>query len=322
MNGSGFTQMFFRRPQARAELRAVDFPLESAAWPVLVVSALGEIVLANAFARAVFGTADGQPPKRLVGLWTFDNGCSAEQFMRQLESSSTATFPLKLQTTKEGLVGFVVHVSAWPQAEGKKDFIFQVHARPAAPKPVPVSAPAPEEAVPDAQSLTVQQKLLCALQLTRTVAMDFNNALTSILGHATHMLSQMPVDHPWRTSVQQIEKAAGRATQVAFDLSAFSREERETQPDTTGNLNQLVRKHVELARGRAHANVNWRVNLANTLFSAPFSESKLGQAVDKILDNASEAVGKEGTISVSTHNREVEEPVEDGRITLALGSYV
>ena len=41
-----------------------------------------------------------------------------------------------MQTTKEGLVGFVVHVSAWPQAEGKKDFIFQVHARPAAPKPV------------------------------------------------------------------------------------------------------------------------------------------------------------------------------------------
>ena len=342
MKGSGFTQMFFRRPQAQADAKATGFPLETAAWPVLVVSAVGEVVQANAFARAVFGGADGLPPKRLVGVWTFENGCSAEQFLRQLDNGSTFTFPLKLQTAKEGLVGFLVHISPWQQ-ELRKEFIFQIHTRPAAPaaKSPATSATSTEPATgqsttsataavqvaqaksdSDATALTLQQKLLCALQLTRTVAMDFNNALTSILGHTTHVLSQMPPDHPWRSSVQQIEKAAERATQVSFDLSSFSREEKEAQPDTSGNLGKLVRKLVDQYKSRSAGTVVWRVNLETRLFSAPFSEAKLAQAVEKILDNAIEAVGAEGTVSVSTQNRDHSRLTEDGRVTLQPGTYV
>lgn len=332
MKGSGFTQMFFRRPPGKADVKTTDFPLEAAAWPVLVVTTLGEISQANAFACAVFGGADGLPPKRLVGLWTFDNGCSAEQFLRQIETSSTATFPLKLQTAKEGLVSFLVHIAPW-QHEGRRDFIFQVHARPAArptpaetPATAPAPASAPTEAPPppaiEAHTLTLQQKLVCALQLTRTVAMDFNNALTSIMGHTTHVLSQMPTDNPWRGSLQQIEKAAERATQVSFDLSAFSREEREAQPDTSGNLNKLLRKLVDQRKASTASPVNWRVNLENRLFSTPFSEQKLAQALDKILDNAIEALGPEGTVSVSTQNRRLDELTEDGRVTLQPGTYV
>ena len=337
MKGTGFTQMFFRRPQAKADAKTSDFPLESASWPVLVVNATGEVAQANVFARAVFGGADGLPPKRLVSIWTFENGCSAEQFLRQLDSGSTFTFPLKLQTTKEGLVAFVVHISQWLRDE-KKEFVFQVHSRPsAAPVPKPVvsslasaddSAPAPpptaaeEKSANDATALTLQQKLLCALQLTRTVAMDFNNALTSILGHTTHVLGQMPPDHPWRGSVQQIEKAADRAAQVSFDLSAFSREEKEAQPDTSGNLNKLMRKQVDQFKARTAVGVIWRVNLENRLFAAPLNEAKLAQAVEKILDNAIEAVGTEGTVSVSTQNRDHQRPAEDGNITLQPGTYV
>lgn len=343
MKGTGFTQMFFRRPQARADAKAAEFPLETASWPVLVVGPTGEVLQANAFARAVFGGADGLPPKRLVGIWTFENGCSAEQFLRQLDSGSTFTFPLKLQTTKEGLVGFLVHVSPWQQ-DGKKEFIFQIHPRPsgaASPKATATTTTPAETAASqstalaaaavataetksdaDATALTLQQKLLCALQLTRTVAMDFNNALTSIMGHATHVLGQMPPDHPWRGSVQQIEKAAERATQVSFDLSSFSREEKEAQPDTSGNLGKLVRKLVDQYKGRSPSSVIWRVNLETRLFSAPFSEAKLAQAVEKILDNAIEAVGAEGTVSVSTQNRDHSRVTEDGRVTLQPGTYV
>lgn len=168
----------------------------------------------------------------------------------------------------------------------------------------------------------LEQKLLCALQLTRTVAMDFNNALTSILGHTTHVLGQMPPEHQWRGSVQQIEKAAERAAQVAFDLSTFSREEQEAQPEAAGNLNQLVRKLVDQFKGRAAGGVSWRVNLETRQFSAPFSEAKLAQALEKILDNAVEAVGAEGTLSVSTQNRDLSRPTEDGRVTLQPGTYV
>ena len=338
--------MFFRRPASKADEKDVDFPLEAAAWPVLIVDASGDISKANAYARAVFGGTDGNPPKRLVGIWTFDNGCSAEQFLKQLEQTATPVFPLKLQTTKDGLMPFNVHINPWI-SDARKSFVFQVHARPTLPSgakpasPVAVQAPpqpdhangspaaAPVETatVQPAQAepgsaVTLQQKLLCALQLTRTVAMDFNNALTSILGHTTHVLGQMPPDHPWRGSVQQIEKAADRATQVSFELSAFSREEKEAQPDLSGNLNKLIRKLLDQFKDHYPEAVTWRPNLEVRLFSAPFNEAKLGQALEKILENAVEAVGSSGTISVSTQNRDHDTTFTDGRITLPPGTYV
>jgi signal transduction histidine kinase/FixJ family two-component response regulator len=346
MKGSGFTQMFFRRPHSEAG--AADFPLEAAAWPVLIVNAQGEITRGNAFAHAVFGGADDQLPKRLVGLWTPENGCSAEQFVRQLDSGVAFVFPLKLQTTKEGSVAFVVHVSPWQQ-NGKKQFIFQVHTKPTPRNATPPESPAqvlsgaadPPPAAPrngpseetqtapqapdskaEPDALKVQQKLQCALQLTRTVSMDFNNALTSIMGHATHVLGLMPADHPWRDSIQQIEKAADRATQVAFDLASFSQEEKPSDTDTAGNLSRFVRKLVDHYKGQSGSGINWRLTLESRLFSASFSESKLSQALEKILDNATEAVGDGGTVSVSTQNCELTKPQEEGSVTLPAGTYV
>ncbi|MEN9572590.1 MAG: hypothetical protein RL514_445 [Verrucomicrobiota bacterium] len=331
MTGSGFTQLFSRRPAPNAEPKKTDFPLETAGWPVLLVDGSGEILRANACACSVFGGADGLPPKRLVGLWTFDNGCSAEQFLKQLDKASAPVFPLKLQTSKEGLLPFVVHINHW-QLAGQKAFLFQILTRSApAPKPAersepaPVTPVAPPPVLPDPAmntAVTLQQKLLCALQLTRTVAMDFNNALTSILGHTTHVLAQMQSDHPWRSSVLQIEKAAGRATQVSFELSAFSREEKEAQPDLSGNLNKLVRKLVDQSKNFNANTLVWRPNLEARLFSAPFNEAKLGQALEKIIENAVEAAGATGTISVATQNRDHASPLTDGRVTLPPGTYV
>lgn len=343
MKGSGFTQLFSRRPAPPSEPKKTDFPLETAGWPALLVDAGGEILRANACACAVFSGADGLPPKRLVSLWTFDNGCSAEQFLKQLDQAAAPVFPLKLQSSKGGLQPFVVHINPWPAA-GQKAFLFQILTRsgpaPAA-KPTERSEPptalsaapvevgttvSPPPVLPDPaehpSAVTLQQKLLCALQLTRTVAMDFNNALTSILGHTTHVLAQMPPEHPWRSSVQQIEKAAGRATQVSFELSAFSREEKEAQPDLSGNLNKLVRKLVEQSKSFNANSLVWRPNLEARLFSAPFNEAKLGQALEKIIENAVEAVGTTGTISVATQNRDHASPLTDGRVTLPPGTFV
>ena len=59
-----------------------------------------------------------------------------------------------------------------------------------------------------------KQKLDCALQLARSVALDFNNALTSILGHASLLLSKAEAGHPWRSSLNEIEKSAAKAAEI------------------------------------------------------------------------------------------------------------
>src|SRR5258705_2001104 len=72
-----------------------------------------------------------------------------------------------------------------------------------------------------------KQKLDCAMQLTRTVALDFNNALTTILGHASYVIGQMENNQKWRFSLGEIEKAAEKAAEIANDLASFSLEEKD-----------------------------------------------------------------------------------------------
>ena len=91
-----------------------------------------------------------------------------------------------------------------------------------------------------------QTKLDCALQLSRTVALDFNNALTSILGHTSLILSKMEPNHPWRSSLVEVEKSAEKAAETAHDLAAFSRQDKDACGQVAGNLNDLLRRTVEL----------------------------------------------------------------------------
>jgi hypothetical protein len=60
----------------------------------------------------------------------------------------------------------------------------------------------------DRSAAHTSQKLERALQLTRTVALDFNNALTGILGHTSLVLSQIEPNHPWRASLLEVGKSS------------------------------------------------------------------------------------------------------------------
>src|SRR5205085_5684572 len=86
-------------------------------------------------------------------------------------------------------------------------------------------------------SLAHKQKLDCALQLARTVSLDFNNVLTSILGHTSLLLARIEPSHPWRNSLLEVEKSAARAAEIASDLGTFSRQEKETRAQADWNLN-------------------------------------------------------------------------------------
>ena len=79
-------------------------------------------------------------------------------------------------------------------------------------------APGETKTAPDAGGMMLKQKLDCALQLARTVSLDFNNALTSILGHTSLLLSKAEPGHPWRHSLMEVEKSAARAAEIANEL--------------------------------------------------------------------------------------------------------
>jgi signal transduction histidine kinase len=278
------------------------FALENAGWPALLVNNAGTIQRANQAAVKQFGPALAGGTS-LSSIWSSENGSTAEQFIAQWERSPSTTVTLKFRV-KGASHSFLVSLCAFTR-DGQKFFVFQL--------------------LPDSGaelSLAQKQKLDCALQLARTVSLDFNNALTSILGHTSLLLSQMEVNHPWRTSLMEVEKSAAKAAEIASDLGAFSRQEKEPRAQSAGNLNSIVQRSIEIFQGTPGAAVQWNPLLGRQLFAARFDEAKIQQVFVKILENAVQSIQSSGKITVQTRNVELSEASQDRELRLAPGTYV
>lgn len=306
----------------------VGFPLELADWPAILVDASGTVRRANQAALTVFGPGLEAAPALAASLWAPENEVRAEQFLAQWERAPTTVVTLKLRAKGGVTLDFQTHLCPVLK-EGQKLFLFQFF-RPAPAHAAPggeASASAPAEHVPPAsegaEEASVQrQKLECALQLARTVALDFNNALTSILGHVSLLLGKMEPTHPWRNSLLEVEKSAERAAEVAHHLVAFSRQDKEPHAVGEGNVNQLLQRALNLFRAAPGRRVEWVLQLEKRLFSVTIDEAKVQQAFVKILENAAEAVSDAGTITVRTRNVSFAEPRQDGLARLPAGNYV
>jgi nitrogen-specific signal transduction histidine kinase/CheY-like chemotaxis protein len=167
-----------------------------------------------------------------------------------------------------------------------------------------------------------KQKLDCALQMARSVALDFNNALTSILGYSSLLLSKAEANHPWRRALMEVEKSAAKAAEIANDLAEFSNQEKEVHGQQAGNLNTVLQRCVETFQNSNKEPATWRLQLEQRLFAAKFDEAKIQQAFIKILENAVESFKGSGRISVLTRNVELAEATQDRNVKLAAGTYV
>lgn len=286
------------------------FCLENASWPALLVDATATVRKASAGAKSIFGGSLEGEPTLAGSLWAKENEGTAEQFVSKLQRTPTQSVTLKLRL-KDGTIGaFQTWITRTETGAGTY-YIFQLFKDSKG-----------NDVTTETLATAQKQKLDCALQLTRTVALDFNNALTTILGHASLLLGKLDSAHPWRTSLVEIEKSAEKAAEIAHDLAAFSRQDKDAKAQQAGNLNELVRRTVDLFRNVEGQEINWNIEFQDRLFSVNFDEAKMQQAFMKILENASQALQGFGKVVVSTRNHEFAEAFEDGGIKLPAGNYV
>jgi signal transduction histidine kinase/CheY-like chemotaxis protein len=305
-----------------------DFVLEKAAWPAFLLEENGTICRANQAARDNFGLSarDGRSLSALLR-----NGEASEPgaLLSQQAVAGRGRLYLRLVGGRdEAFVSQVTRVGR----EGLNYFILQLFKESSAPsasnqttaetaqKNEPTAKPQPS-AGQDA-NLAHKQKLDCALQLARSVALDFNNALTSILGHASLLLSKTEPNHPWRNSLSEIEKSAAKAAEITNDLAAFSRQEKDVRTQTSGNVNALLERTIEAFQNTRPARVPITRQLERKLFTANFDEAKMQQAFVKIFENAIESIKDRGGITVQTRNLELSEPTQDRTAKLNPGNYV
>jgi two-component system cell cycle sensor histidine kinase/response regulator CckA len=309
------------------------FALENASWPALLVDVSGGIRAASQGARSAFGQIITTRPTLDQSIWSRENEQTPEQFFSSYDELSDTPYEIRfkgrdgstasyqvhvclLQLNDEGL--FLLQIFKAPAAEAKED----VAPQPAPPQNGTALLVRTETGAVVEVSVAHKQKLDCAMQLIRTVALDFNNALTSILGHASLLLGKIETKHPLRSSLVEIEKSAQRAGEIANDLAAFSRQEKDTKAQSHGNLNDVVRRSVDVFKQTQAETIQWKLDLQNRPFSANFDEAKMQQAFIKILENAVQAMENFGTIYVNTRNTELNEPLKDGAVRLEPGAYI
>lgn len=285
------------------------FALENAGWPALLVDGASTILRANQAAVKLFGPAlEGASPL-LSAIWAPENSANPEAFLAHWERAPAASVPLKYRI--KGNTQTVVTAICSRAHDGQRYFLFQL---------------LPEQAASEGRtgesSSAQKQKLDCALQLARTVSLDFNNALTIVLGHTSLLLSKMEPGNPWRASLLEVEKSAAKAAEIASDLAAFSRQEKEVPNQAAGNLNSILQRTVESFQNAPGNQIGWSLQLERKLFTAKFDEAKMQQAFMKILENAVQAISGAGRITVHSRNLELAEATQDRNVRLVPGAYV
>ncbi|MDB6055700.1 MAG: putative Histidine kinase [Verrucomicrobiales bacterium] len=318
----------------------VAFVLESADWPALLIEKPGTIRRCNSSAVEQFGQGIMGSSSSLMQIWSGENGMTPEEFVHRGETAS-ADFPnfLRLRLRSGRTQQFRSHVNP-VHRDGHQYLVLQLfvsdetsNSNRAAALPAAISeaydAPVEAEAEQRLENATImdssaahKQKLDCALQLARSVALDFNNALTSILGHTSLLLGKMEITHPWRSSLVEVEKSASRAAEIANDLGSFSRQEKDAKVQTSGNLNTLLQRVTDLFPSSDAQPLKWHLELERKLFSSNFDEAKIQQALVKVIENAVQSMPHGGTITVHSKNLEVLEPIQDRNVKLNPGNYI
>lgn len=308
------------------------FALEHAGWPALLVDAAGHIRAVSLGAKNTFGQIVVTRPILGQSVWSRENDQTPEEFFACFDEMNDGPVELRFKGRDGSTCSYQTHICPMMH-DGEELFLLQIFRtsqggskNPEAPAAAPARAPEParqhDQAAVMEASLAQKQKLDCAMQLIRTVALDFNNALTSILGHASLLLGKLDNKHPLRMSLVEIEKSAQRAGEIAHDLAAFSRQERDTRAQTSGNVNEVLRRTIEFFKETQPETVLWISDYQRGPYTANFDEAKMQQAFIKILENAVQAMESFGTVNIRTSNVDVTETLKDGGAKLTPGAYV
>jgi PAS domain S-box-containing protein len=150
------------------------------------------------------------------------------------------------------------------------------------------------------QQLLQAQKMESVGRLAGGVAHDFNNLLTVILSYTTILSRSVGQDHPFCGDLQEIERAARRATDLTRQLLAFSR--KQVMQPRVMDLNQVVAAAERMLRRLIGEDIEL-VNIPGTALGKVFSDpGQIEQVIMNLAVNARDAMARGGRLTIETAN--------------------
>ncbi|MCR4339710.1 MAG: PAS domain S-box protein, partial [Gemmatimonadaceae bacterium] len=166
------------------------------------------------------------------------------------------------------------------------------------------------------------QKLEAIGRVTGGVAHDFNNLLTVILSYTQILLTDIADSDPRREDVQEIQRAAERATTLTRQLLAFSRKQA-IQPHRI-DITAVVRDTEKMLRRLLSDAVELRlVSSAEQLYVLA-DAGQLEQILVNLAVNAGDAMPQGGVLTISMDEMEVSDAEYSSRhmgVDVPIGAY-
>jgi two-component system cell cycle sensor histidine kinase/response regulator CckA len=169
------------------------------------------------------------------------------------------------------------------------------------------------------EQLRQSQKLESVGMLAGGIAHDFNNLLTVITGYSELTVSRLDSADPLARYVQEIKKAADRATSLTRQLLAFSRKQ-VLQPKVL-DLNSVT-ANVEKMLGRLLGeDIELRISPGVGLGQVKADPGQIEQVILNLVVNARDAMPKGGKITIETANVYLDEEYAPRHIAVQPGWY-
>lgn len=163
------------------------------------------------------------------------------------------------------------------------------------------------------------QKMESIGRLAGSVAHDFNNVLTAILGYTELALGGLPADSPVQNDLQQIQFATIHASQLTRQLLAFAR--KQPNEPATIQLNALLIERQQFLRQLVGEDIDLLVHTTPTAVSTRVDPAQLEQVIVNMVINARDAMPAGGTLLIETDAVILDENYARMHVGVSPGTY-
>jgi PAS domain S-box-containing protein len=170
------------------------------------------------------------------------------------------------------------------------------------------------------QQLRQSQKMEAVGRLAGGVAHDFNNLLMVIKGHTELLVNVLPPSEHYSRKIEQIDRAADRASGLTRQLLAFSRLQ-VLQPHVM-NLNDVVEEMGRLLPRLIGEDIELVIRRSEDLGAIRADASQMEQVIMNLAVNARDAMPAGGRLLIETSNAELDDTYNAVHPIVREGRYV
>lgn len=164
------------------------------------------------------------------------------------------------------------------------------------------------------------QRLEAFSQLTGGVAHDFNNMLSVIIGYSQILMEEMPASSENHAFLQEIEKAAFRASSLSNQLLAFNKPP--VIKKSTIRVNEVLGELDKMLKRLLGEQIELAIRSDDTPWSIQVDRSQLEQVFINLAVGARETMPGGGRMDVLVANIDRHDAATFGAITVPAGDYL